>query len=276
MTGSSGWRSIAVAPGRQPEYSVTYESLRARSGPVHLTSLFDPLQPVATRGRPRSSPLCRHDPARPHRSLTCSNRAMGGGNLANDLPEWWAVPRAMRPGASLVTRPRLRLLHAMPVPRRRRHLRAHRGPVRDRLLPLSVVSPAALPAQRNVLRDTSVTGPGPTERPEVKGQAQDRRGAMWGAIVTRRGAIQGLLKRSITGINQSSSYSSRRQPTNQISFASRSSAPPPHAKVPFQDCWPLHLTHVADMPVIERHQDRGALRLDHRHDQALCRRRAVI
>jgi hypothetical protein len=34
--------------------------------------------------------------------------------------------------------------------------------------------------------------------------------------------------------------------------------------------------HLADMPLIVRHQDRGALRLDHRHDQALCRRRAVI
>ena len=33
---------------------------------------------------------------------------------------------------------------------------------------------------------------------------------------------------------------------------------------------------MVDMPVIVRHQDRGALRLDHRHDQALCRRRAVI
>jgi hypothetical protein len=28
-----------------------------------------------------------------------------------------------------------------------------------------------------------------------------------------------------------------------------------------------------DMPVIVRHQDRGALRLDHWHDQALCRAR---
>jgi hypothetical protein len=28
--------------------------------------------------------------------------------------------------------------------------------------------------------------------------------------------------------------------------------------------------------VIVRHQDRGALRLDHLHDQALCRRREVI
>jgi len=27
--------------------------------------------------------------------------------------------------------------------------------------------------------------------------------------------------------------------------------------------------------MIVRHQDRGALRLDHLHDQALCRRRAV-
>jgi len=33
---------------------------------------------------------------------------------------------------------------------------------------------------------------------------------------------------------------------------------------------------LVDMPVMARHQDRGALRLDHRHDQALCRRRAVI
>jgi hypothetical protein len=33
---------------------------------------------------------------------------------------------------------------------------------------------------------------------------------------------------------------------------------------------------MVDMPVIVRHQDRGAPRLDHRHDQALCRRRAVI
>jgi hypothetical protein len=30
------------------------------------------------------------------------------------------------------------------------------------------------------------------------------------------------------------------------------------------------------MLVIVRHQDRGALRLDHLHDQALCRRREVI
>jgi len=30
---------------------------------------------------------------------------------------------------------------------------------------------------------------------------------------------------------------------------------------------------MVDMPVIVRYQDRGALRLDHRHDQALCRRR---
>jgi hypothetical protein len=29
-------------------------------------------------------------------------------------------------------------------------------------------------------------------------------------------------------------------------------------------------THLADMQVIVRHQDRGALRLDHLHDQALC------
>ena len=28
---------------------------------------------------------------------------------------------------------------------------------------------------------------------------------------------------------------------------------------------------MVDMPVIVRHHDRGALRLDHRHDQALCR-----
>src|SRR5260370_39981132 len=39
---------------------------------------------------------------------------------------------------------------------------------------------------------------------------------------------------------------------------------------------PAGLPHMVDMPVIVRHQDRGALRLDHRHDQALCRRRAVI
>src|SRR4029077_11921951 len=31
-------------------------------------------------------------------------------------------------------------------------------------------------------------------------------------------------------------------------------------------------TVMVDMPVIVRHQDRGALRLDHGHDQALCRR----
>ena len=36
---------------------------------------------------------------------------------------------------------------------------------------------------------------------------------------------------------------------------------------------PLDMLHLVDMPVIVRHQDRGALRLDHRHDQALCRRR---
>jgi len=33
---------------------------------------------------------------------------------------------------------------------------------------------------------------------------------------------------------------------------------------------------MADMPVIVRHQDRGALRLDHRHDQALCRRQGPV
>jgi hypothetical protein len=33
---------------------------------------------------------------------------------------------------------------------------------------------------------------------------------------------------------------------------------------------------LVDMPVLVVHQDRGALRLDHRQDQALCRRRAVI
>ena len=32
-------------------------------------------------------------------------------------------------------------------------------------------------------------------------------------------------------------------------------------------------THLVDMPVIVRYQDRGALRLDHGHDQALCRSR---
>ena len=35
------------------------------------------------------------------------------------------------------------------------------------------------------------------------------------------------------------------------------------------------LTLLVDMPFIVRHKDRGALRLDHRHDQALCRRRAT-
>jgi hypothetical protein len=133
-----------VAPGRQPEYSVTYESPRTRSGPVHLTSLFDRLQPVATRGRPRSSPLCRHDPARPHRLLTCSNRATDGGNLANDLPEWWPYPaqcgqgHPWSPGHVLVSYMRC------PVPRRRRHLRAHRG---------SGARPTAA-AQRGITRGT--------------------------------------------------------------------------------------------------------------------------
>ena len=36
---------------------------------------------------------------------------------------------------------------------------------------------------------------------------------------------------------------------------------------------PLQRSLMVDMPVIVRHQNRGALRLDHRHDQALCRRR---
>ena len=45
--------------------------------------------------------------------------------------------------------------------------------------------------------------------------------------------------------------------------------------------WDLHRKRcrhalMVDMPVIVRHQDQGALHLDHRHDQALCRRRAVI
>jgi hypothetical protein len=46
-------------------------------------------------------------------------------------------------------------------------------------------------------------------------------GARWGAIVGRRRATRRLLKRSITGIYQSSSYSVRRQPTGEVSFASR-------------------------------------------------------
>ena len=134
-----------MAPGRQPEYSVTYESLRARSGPVHLTSLFDPLQPVATSGRPRSSPLCRHDPARSHRSLTCSNRAMGGGNLANDLPEWWPYPAQC--GQGHPWSPGHILVSCMRCP-----CRADEGisghtvvPVRDRLLA----------AQRGITRGTT-------------------------------------------------------------------------------------------------------------------------
>ena len=43
-----------------------------------------------------------------------------------------------------------------------------------------------------------------------------------GAIVSRHSATQSLLKRSITGISQVSSCSDRRQPTDTISFASRS------------------------------------------------------
>ena len=42
-----------------------------------------------------------------------------------------------------------------------------------------------------------------------------RWGAKWGAIVSRHSATQSLLKRSITGIYQASSYSGRRQPTRQ-------------------------------------------------------------
>ena len=49
----------------------------------------------------------------------------------------------------------------------------------------------------------------------------------------------------------------------------------PHAMLKIAGL-PPRRPHLADMPVIVRHQDRGALRLDHRHDQALCRRRAVI
>ena len=63
-----------------------------------------------------------------------------------------------------------------------------------------------------------------------------------GTIVSRHGATQCPPKRSITGINQSSGHSGRRQPTDRISLASRFSArvnPPPHAKVPFQECPPL-------------------------------------
>ena len=46
--------------------------------------------------------------------------------------------------------------------------------------------------------------------------------------------------------------------------------------LPFVQIREPRLPLLVDMPVIVRHQDRGALRLDHRHDQALCRRRAVI
>jgi hypothetical protein len=49
-------------------------------------------------------------------------------------------------------------------------------------------------------------------------------GATCGAIVSRHRTTQSLLNRSITGINQASSYSDRRPPTGRASFASKGSA----------------------------------------------------
>lgn len=46
-------------------------------------------------------------------------------------------------------------------------------------------------------------------------------GAKWGAIIRRRWATQSVLKSSISGIYQATSYSDRRQQTGKISFASR-------------------------------------------------------
>ncbi len=39
---------------------------------------------------------------------------------------------------------------------------------------------------------------------------------------------------------------------------------------------PTRRALMVDMPVIVKHQDRDALRLDHRHDQALCRGRRAM
>jgi hypothetical protein len=60
---------------------------------------------------------------------------------------------------------------------------------------------------------------GPVEL-ECSGPGSQRRWG-WGAIVSRHRATQSLLKRSITSINQSSSYRARCHPTDRISFASR-------------------------------------------------------
>jgi hypothetical protein len=70
------------------------------------------------------------------------------GNLASDLPDWWPYPVQCGHGHPWS---RGHVLCAVPVPRRWRHLRAHRGSVHDRRLPLSLVPPAALPARRSAL-----------------------------------------------------------------------------------------------------------------------------
>ena len=100
---------------------------------------------------------------------------------------------------------------AVPVPRRRRHLRAYRSPVHDRRLPLNLVPPAALPARRSTLPRHWRSQPSDVvRRSDARWRAQYRGEP---GIVSRRRATQSLLKRSITGIYQSSSYSGRRQPT---------------------------------------------------------------
>ena len=112
-------------------------------------------------------------PSQIGRSLTCSNRAMDDGGLANDLPDWWPYPvwcghgHPWSPGHVLVSYLRCPC-------RRRRHLRAHRGPLYDGWLPLSLVTPAALPARHGAIPRRCFRPTDLVRRPSAKWRAQYR------------------------------------------------------------------------------------------------------
>jgi hypothetical protein len=87
----------------------------------------------------------------PGQAPWCGGLSRVSQSAGLSIPMLVASPGAVRPWPSLVARPRHRLLCAVPLPRRRRHLRAHRGPVHDRRLPLSLVPPKARSGRRGGL-----------------------------------------------------------------------------------------------------------------------------
>lgn len=153
------WRS-EVSPNRPfcaARSQRSYDRLRApsrsaRSDPRCSVTVCEILQSLTDSTKPVR--VCRHYPAdRMDRSLVLMRRwttatlrmtCLTGGRT----PRSAATGIPGRPATSLSPTCGAR---AVPVPRRRRHLWAHRGPVHDRPLPLSLVPPAALPARRRAL-----------------------------------------------------------------------------------------------------------------------------